>query len=102
MLKQKNRSQFIDELGYSPLIRTGQLQNLVKQESSYQYYRLFRSVTWVRLIVAFLLLGLLLNYYLGSLTIFLPILSMIISIWVLWNVKHVENNIKLYALSICS
>ncbi len=98
MLNKKQTTKLIDELGYSPLAKPWQLQHLIDTETSYQKYKLFRAVTWGRLLIALIIFILLLNDNVSHLAHSLPIISMGISIWALKTIRDIDDNAQLYAL----
>lgn len=97
MLSDKNKSKIITDLNYLPLAKPWQLLEVIEIETSRKQYRLFRAVTWVRLIVAVLTFGFFLSTNTSHLALSLPIISMIISIEALKKNQTIGNT-NLYPL----
>lgn len=98
MLTYKDKTKLIDELGYLPLAKPWKLQNLIDIETSYQQHKLFRTITWARIIIASLILIIFLNTNVSQLALSLPIISICISTWALKTNKNTSDNRHLYPL----
>ncbi len=98
MVNPKKTKKLPDEFDYSPLAKPWQMQHLITEETSYQYHRLFRIITWSRLLVAAIILISFIVSDTSTLTLLLPIVSVSMSLWALWATNDTYNNNRLYAL----
>ncbi len=98
MINDKRKTKLADELSYLPLTEPWKLQRSIDIETSHQQYKLFCTVTWVRLIVSLALLILFLITNASNLTVALPIISIAIAILALKNNQDSIGNNSQYPL----
>ncbi len=96
--KKKRNKNFIDELTHYPLAKALEIQQLIDKESNIQHSRLFRSITFGRLIVAVVLFAWFASTEVTKFFLIVPAIYIVASMWVLHHTKRNNEHTRLYAL----